>query len=157
MKALQMLFACLGRLCIGSLFLLAGINHILDWNGSIHQLGDGLCRFASFSADNVALADFANMLTPWSTVLMGIATFCLLLGGLLVFFGIKTRFGAFLLILFVLGATFVFHAFWMFPPEEKSLQMTMFMQHIAILGGLLTLLALGNGTCKKPASKSKEE
>jgi putative oxidoreductase len=101
--------------------------------------------------------DLVNSLLPWTTVLMGIAIFCLIIGGLLVFFGVKTRFGAFLLILFILGATFVFHAFWMFPPEEKSLQMTMFMQHVAILGGLLTLLALGNGTCKKSAPKSKEE
>lgn len=157
MKALQLLFACLGRICIGSLFLLAGINHVLDWDDSVHHLSDGLSQFVNFNVNNPTMVDMINSLQPLTAFLMGVAVFCLLVGGVLVFFGVKTRFGAFLLTLFMLGATLIFHAFWLFPPEEKSLQITMFMQHVAILGGLLTLLALGNGTCKKSAPKSKED
>lgn len=142
---------------MGALFLLAGIYQVLDWQGSVHQLCDGLSRMASFTTGMPKLETFVITLLPWGPTLLGIAIFFLLLGGLLVFFGIKTRFGAFLLILFIIPATAVFHAFWLLPPEERPLQMAMFMKNLAIFGGLLTLLALGNGGPKKDGSKKPKE
>jgi uncharacterized membrane protein YphA (DoxX/SURF4 family) len=153
MKAFQMFIACIGRLCIGGPCLLAGIYLILNWSGSLFQLREGLARFCNFHLENQGLTNFVNLLISWSTILAGVAVFCLTIGGLLVFFGVKTRFGAFCLSLVMIGWIFIFHPFWHFPPEEKFLEMKLFMQHFALLGGLLTLLALGNGTSKKSVPK----
>ena len=158
MRVLQTLLACIGRMCMGALFLLAGISHFLDWNGSVSQLEDALCRMASLPGSMPFVESLVNSALLWTPLLVGISIFCLLLGGFLLFFGMKTRFGAFLLILFLIGSTLVFHAFWTLPLDEKPLQMTMFMKNLAILGGLLTLLAFGNGgSAKKSSPRPKQE
>jgi putative oxidoreductase len=150
MKGLEMLFACFGRLCMGSLFVFAGIHHILDWHGSVQDLSSGLCRLESMRLDMAPLID---LLLPWSSFAMGAAIFCLLFGGILVFFGCKTRLGAVLLILFIVAAMLIFHPFWIFPMEEQPVQTMTFMLHIAILGGLFSLLAFGNGHPRKTKMK----
>lgn len=157
MNILKNLLACLGRICMGSLFLIAGIHHFLDWNDSLHGLNEGLLRLATLTGPSSFTGNLVNKLLLWSPTLMTISLVCLFLGGFLVFFGIKTRFGAFLLALFILGSTLVFHAFWMLPADEKPLQMTMFIKNVAIFGGLLTLIAFGNGKNCGFSSKPQKE
>ncbi len=157
MKALQMIIACLGRLCLGAIFIMTGLNVVLNWNGSLQMFQNALCNW-SYQAAALPIAEpLVNTLLLWLPTILIIAVVFLLLGGLLVFFGVKPRFGAFLLILFVLAQTLVYHSFWMAAPEDKSMQMALFMKNLAILGGLLILLAFGNGgSGKKSASQGSK-
>ena len=66
-------------------------------------------------------------------------------GGLLVLFGFKARFGAFLLFIFTIPVTFVFHSFWNMPADQITNQMHHFMKNISIMGGTLYLMAYGAG------------
>jgi putative oxidoreductase len=59
--------------------------------------------------------------------------------------GYQARIGATLLAIFIVLATVFFHNFWALPSEEQQAQMVQFMKNLAILGGLLLIIANGPG------------
>ena len=64
--------------------------------------------------------------------------------GLLVLIGWHARIGAFLLIVFLIPVTLIFHDFWMpqhSEPAAQQNQMAHFMKNVAIIGGLLCVMA----------------
>lgn len=67
------------------------------------------------------------------------------LGGLLILTGWRARFGALLIFLFVIPATYIFHDYWTFPPEEARHQFMMLMKNLSIMGGSLYIMAFGPG------------
>ncbi len=64
-------------------------------------------------------------------------------GGTLLILGLFARVIAAILILFLAGATYYFHAFWAVPPEQAQNMMAHFMKNVAIIGGLLMVIACG--------------
>ena len=66
-------------------------------------------------------------------------------GGLLLAVGYKTRWAALALFLFIIPATYFFHAFWSAAPEQAVNQMINFQKNIAIMGGYLALFVAGPG------------
>ena len=61
-----------------------------------------------------------------------------LLGGLGVLLGCRTRFGALVLVIFLVPVTLVMHNFWSAPDAmTHELQKVMFMKNLAMLGGAL--------------------
>ncbi|CDR33042.1 DoxX family protein [Criblamydia sequanensis] len=117
----------LGRILIASIFLIAGTQKILNYNGYLQMMTSKGIPFAS-------------------VLLLGAIVF-LLLGSISVILGYKTRIGALLLILFLIPTTLIFHNFWGLPAEEASLQQIMFMKNLSILGGLILLVSAGPGGC----------
>lgn len=63
-----------------------------------------------------------------------------LLGALLILVGYKARWGALLLILFLIPTTLIFHTNFV----EQG-QLTQFLKNLAIIGGLLMVVYLGSG------------
>lgn len=59
--------------------------------------------------------------------------------------GFKARLGAAALLLWVIPVSLVFHNFWALPAAEQQIQMIMFMKNLAIMGGLLFVMARGSG------------
>jgi len=81
-----------------------------------------------------------------------------LLGGLSLLLGFFSRYGALLLILFLLPATFIFHDFWNIPESEAMalrMQMIMFMKNMAIMGGLSYIVSFGSGALSIDAMKER--
>lgn len=157
MRAVQIFLACLGRILISLIFILSAIGHMLDWPRSLQMLSGGLQTWSAHSLSMPKLLPVIEQMQSHTSLLMGIAVIFMLLGGLLVFFGIKTRFGAFLLTMFILATTLTMHNFWFLQGPDRELQMIMFMKNLAILGGLFYLLAFGNGGSKKPKAEIKEK
>jgi len=156
MYGLQTVAAIVGRLCLSAIFIIAGLNKVLNWTSSEQILTNMLITWSGYS------------IAPWMTYaintmmehigwFLSAATICELLGGVLVLFGIGARFGAFLLIIFLIPTTVLFHAFWMLHPPERDLQTVMFMKNLAILGGLFVVLAFGSGFGRRRASHSQNE
>lgn len=154
MRVVQFFLACLGRILISLIFILAAIGHMMDWQGSLQLLSKGLHAWAGYAMNMPQLQPIIDQLLAHIPLLMGIAVVFMLLGGLFVFFGVKTRFGAFLLLLFLIATTLTMHPFWFMHAPDRELQMIMFMKNLSILGALLYLLAFGNG-CSKAEKKSK--
>jgi putative oxidoreductase len=67
------------------------------------------------------------------------------LGGLALIVGYRARIAALALIVFLVPATILFHAFWAAPPEATQMQMINFMKNLALMGGLLFVAASGAG------------
>jgi putative oxidoreductase len=119
------LILLLGRLCIGSLFLVSGINHWLDLKLLTHFMG-GLP-----GSDNA-----------WS---MLAATVEVISGAAMVL-GFRTREFALLLVLFNLCAAGIGHPYWSLTDAAARWgQLIHFWKDIGLAGGALYVLARGAG------------
>lgn len=78
---------------------------------------------------------------PATAILLSGAIVFLVVGGLSVLLGFKARIGAILLIAFIIPASLIFHNFWAFEGQEQQNQMINFMKNMAILGGLISIVA----------------
>ena len=116
----------LGRLCISTLFILAGVGKLLDYNGTYQYMhAKGMLAIPFF--------------------LIGAAV-VEILGGISLLVGYKTRIGAAALLLFLIPVTTIFHNFW--AAEDvmaRQLQLTEFLKNLAVFGGLLYVLSTGPG------------
>jgi len=68
-----------------------------------------------------------------------------LIGGLSVLLGVKARWGALLLVAFLIPTTLIFHDFWQYDGQQAQQQMIHFMKNLSILGGLVFVLGAGAG------------
>src|SRR5580658_1932050 len=79
--------------------------------------------------------------------LAGVAIACAaaveLLGGIAILIGFKTRIVPWVLFLYLVPATMIFHNFWALQGMEQQDNMIHFMKNLAIMGGLLILAANG--------------
>lgn len=73
------------------------------------------------------------------------AIFLLVVGGIMVLIGYRAKLGALLLLMYYVPLTFIVHSFWNDPKEVERIQAIMFMKNIAIIGGLLMIIAHGSG------------
>lgn len=83
---------------------------------------------------------------PLPPLMLVLAIGLLIVGGLSVLLGYQARIGAALLILFLIAATWFFHAFWTFDdPGEAQGQMIHFMKNTGLIGAMLFIVANGSG------------
>ena len=103
--------------------------------------------FASLQHFTKPLMDYAashgvpmvGFLVPFS----GVIAF---LGGLSILLGYKGRWGAFLLVVFLVPVTLVMHNFWaVSDPASRQIQTIMFMKNLSMLGAALIILSFGTG------------
>ena len=119
------LILLLGRICIGSLFLMSGINHWLDLKLLTHFMG--------------ALPGSVN---AWS---MLAATIEVVSGAAMVL-GFRTREFALLLVFFNLCAAVIGHPYWSITDAAARWgQFIHFWKDIGLAGGTLFVLARGAG------------
>ena len=69
----------------------------------------------------------------------------LIVGSLSVALGFKARWGASLLLVFLVLATYYFHAFWLLEGPEQQAQMIQFMKNLSLVGAMLMVIANGSG------------
>ncbi|WP_420467941.1 DoxX family protein [Panacagrimonas sp.] len=118
MNTLQTLAAPAGRVLLATLFLLAGLQKIGGYDGT--------------------LAYMASQGVPGFTLPLVIALE--VLGALAIIVGWQTRLVALLLAGFSIASGLLFH----FKPDD-AMQMTMLLKNLAIAGGFLLLVAHGAG------------
>ncbi len=116
----------LGRLLLCAIFLHSGYGKILDFGGT-----------RSFME--------SQGLTTATGLLLVLAIFAEMAGGLSLLLGFMARIGGAGLVVFLIPATLLFHAFWKVPAEEQHLQLIMFMKNAGLAGGLLYVTAIGAG------------
>jgi putative oxidoreductase len=129
-----------GRLAIAFIFLSAAYKHFQDFKGTLENMA-GQMPFPEKVLE----------------ILLGLAITFLILGGLSVVLGFYTRFGALLLILFLVVATYFFHDFWTAAADQVQMQLIQFNKNLAIIGGLLILMGYGPGSASVDAIRFKSE
>ena len=136
MSSLQNFVALIARIVLSPLFIFGGVNHLLNWGGLIKYMTDkGMGMESVFGTWNPLVVQ----------VLLAGATAFLILGGLSLLLGYHARWGAMLLIVFLIPAALIFHDFWHYDGQIQQLQMANFMKNITIAGGLLMFVAFGPG------------
>jgi len=123
--SIQSCITVAGRVLLSLIFVLSGLNKIANWSGTAQYMA---------SKGMVAVPFF-----------LGMAILFELVGGLSVLTGFKARWGALALVLFLIPVTAIFHNFWAFEGMERQMQMIHFMKNLAIMGGLLSIVARGAG------------
>src|SRR5580698_6672628 len=114
----------LGRFLFSLIFIMSGPRHFLS-----QTIGYA-------ASQGVPLASIA---VPFSGLLA-------LVGGLSILLGYRAKFGAWLIILFLVGITPMMHNFWaVTDPMMRQMQMVMFMKNLSMLGGALFISQLGSG------------
>lgn len=112
----------LGRLFFSIIFILASFGHFTP----------------------VAAEYAASHGVPMPNILVPISGVMALVGGLSILTGFKARFGAWLIVLFLIPVTLMMHNFWAVEDSiSASLQQTMFFKNLAMLGGALIITQFG--------------
>jgi putative oxidoreductase len=117
--------ALLGRFLLALMFVLAGYSKIGGFDGIAAYIG----------SKGLPLPQLLAV----GTIVLEIAA------GLALMVGYKARWAAAALAAFTLLASVIFHAFWAAPPAQQRVEYLMFIKNVAVIGGLLTVLALGAG------------
>jgi len=113
----------IGRVIVGSFFLMNGFNHFAQLN-----MMTGYAKSKGIPAPALAVG--------------GSGVF-LFLGGLSLLLGYHPTIGAVLLVIFLLAVSFSIHNFWKVQdPQAKIGEMTNFLKNMGLLGLLLMTLAI---------------
>ena len=114
-----------GRVLMAQIFLTSGYGKLTDFAGT-----------AGFMASRgMPMAEFLTV----GAILFELG------GAVMLVAGWKMRWGALLLILFTVPATLIFHNFWAADAAQYQSQLTHFMKNVAMIGGLLYMMAFGAG------------
>jgi putative oxidoreductase len=83
---------------------------------------------------------------PLATILVPLAGLIALVGGVSVLLGYRARFGALLLLVFLVPVTLIMHKFWGLPdPQVAMLQKINFMKNTSLIGACLLIMYHGSG------------
>jgi putative oxidoreductase len=124
---LQGLLTLLGRIVLCSIFFGAAV-------------GSKIPEYQKVSADMI------EHKIPAAEVLLAGAILFLIVGSLSIVFGVKARFGALLLFIFLVAATYYFHDFWTLEERKARLESQMqFMKNVALMGAMIFIMGNGAG------------
>jgi len=123
--ALQNPLSLIGRVLLALLFVPSGFSKLTGFAGTVGYI----------TSKGVPLPELA------AAVAVGVE-----LGlGLLLLVGFQTRWAALGMALFTFVISFIFHNFWGVPADQVMMQQINFFKNMAVVGGLLTVVAWGAG------------
>jgi putative oxidoreductase len=126
MSALQGSVTLLGRVLLGTIFLMAAVGNKIPHFSQVASVMDAV---------GVPAPQF---------MLVGAIVF-LIAGSLSVIIGYKARIGAVLLLTFLVLASYYFHPFWNLDGQAQQEQMIHFMKNLSVMGAMLFIVANGSG------------
>ncbi len=116
----------IGRILLSLIFVMSGFNHIFNWSE--------MSQYAAMKG------------VPMPNVAVIITGIMILLGGLSVALGYKSKIGALLLVIFLIPTTLMMHNFWAIEDAMQSkIEMTMFLKNLGLMGGALLVYYFGSG------------
>ena len=124
-QSLQDALNLAARLLMVALFLPAGIAKLTGFDGTVGYI--------------------ASAGLPLPTVGAALAVAVEIGASLALLAGFGTRFAASVLAVFTLAASIFFHAYWAAPADQAYVAQLLFFKNIAVIGGLLMLVAHGAG------------
>ena len=121
----------IGRVLLGNIFVLAGFGKLANPAGAVGYMTAYGIPYANLLVWPAALVEFG--------------------GGILLMIGWHARCAATALVLFTALATVIFHQFWNVGADQMQMQQIMFLKNLAIIGGLLYVVAyeIGRASCRE--------
>lgn len=110
------------RVLIALLFLVAGLRKVMNWTAT--------------------MAVFTKLGVPLVEVVLPLVVLLELAGGLMLVFGWRVRWVAYVLAAFTLAAGVIGHAFWNVDAAQFGNQLNHFLKNVAVCGGLVCLASM---------------
>jgi len=116
--------ALVGRVFYSLIFIMASIGHF----------------------SHAAVVYAANQGVPMASIFVPISGLIAFLGGLSILLGFKAKWGAWLIVIFLVPVTLMMHRFWgVADPMISALQKAMFLKNLSLLGAALLIAYFGSG------------
>ncbi|MGF1497443.1 MAG: DoxX family protein [Elainellaceae cyanobacterium] len=128
-------FPLVGRALLSSIFLYAGINNLLTFSST----QQGIAASGLIPPALAAPAVLGNV-------------FCCIVGSLSLILGLKARWGAALLIIFLVPTTLLFHQFW-----ADSAETIPFLKNMSLVGALIYVAYFGAGPVSLDARSTSSD
>ena len=135
--------AYLGRVLISVLFLFTAANEVADWQGTEQFFLLQMNKWMTLYAEQSGVAHLIGELHAFLPTLLLVAVFFKVAGAFFLIFNFFVRLGALCLLAFIVPTTVIMHDFWHLSGIDKTLELSMFLKNTAVIGGLMTVLALG--------------
>ena len=133
LTVLQALTTIVGRICLCAVFLQSVFaSKIPNFSSTVNNM-----RFEGI---------------PYPKAVLSGTIVVLILGSSLVMLGFKARFGAFLLMVFLVLTTYYFSDFWRFSFDPQT-KLNQFMKNLGLIGAMLMIIANGPGAGSLDRSK----
>jgi putative oxidoreductase len=117
--------ALVGRILLALIFVQSGSQKLMAFSG--------------------VAAGIAGKGLPMPEVLAVLTVVIEVGAGLLLIVGWKARWAAFLLFLFIIPVSLVYHNFWAMDAAQAAMNKIQFMKNVSIMGGMLVTVAFGPG------------
>jgi len=143
-----LLFIARSLFCL--IFIVAGVSKLFNWSDTVHSLVMTFSQWQMYLEGSAHINDFLQFNISIAPLLIGGAILLELVGGFLILTNIRMRLGAFLLLIFLIPTTVMFHPFWFEIGADFNIQMAMFLKNLSILGALFYFMI---GTSPKKAVK----
>src|SRR3990167_4043650 len=145
MRGLRTSLFIFSRICISLLFIWAGANNLLQWSQFVDDFTSMIFEWQMYCEDKVLLENLIEFILSSSSIILGIVTCLQLLGGLMIFFGLKVRIAALIIVFFLVPITIFYFPFWMHSGKEFDIQLHLFLKNLSILGSLLYISLVDRG------------
>jgi putative oxidoreductase len=100
----------------------------------------------------------AELGVPFASLLVPLSGIMAIVGGLSVATGYKARWGAWLLVAFLVPVTLMMHAFWkLHDPATVHVQQAMFAKNLSMLGAALLITQFGSGPLSLDKASDKTQ
>jgi len=120
------------------------MNYIILTGRIFYSLIFLMTIFSNFSQK--AISEAVAQGVPLASIAVPLSGIIAILGGLSVALGYKAKWGACLLVLFLIPVTLMMHNFWAISdPMMAQMQQIMFMKNLALLGAALFISQMGSG------------
>ena len=124
----------LGRILYSAIFIFSGIGHF----------SKGAIQYASSIGVPIA---------PFLVPLSGVIAF---IGGISILLGYKARYGAWLIVIFLVPVSLTMHRFWAATsPMQAMMEHAMFMKNLAMIGAALLIAYFDSGPLSLDKHKAK--
>ena len=125
MRGTSDVLSLIGRIFLAVIFVVSGFGKIAGFAGLVDTItSKGLPAAQVFAVATIVIE-------------VGVA--------LMLVAGWKARWAAFVLAVFTAIVTFFFHNFWAVPEAQKMMEQINFMKNLALIGGLMMVMAYGPG------------
>ncbi len=131
----------LGRIALVAIFLVSGIFNLME-RAKTGALIQSKVAVPPSLSDAVRSAEAATGL-PYYELVAIVVSIIAIVFALLIIFGILTRFSALVLLVYTAVATYFLYDFWNMTGDPRALTMTLALQNLSIMGGLLMLFVIG--------------
>ncbi|MEW6055672.1 MAG: DoxX family protein [Bdellovibrionota bacterium] len=115
----------LSRILLATVFAFSGASKLLYWEETLQFISPVLGQAAP--------------------LLLGGAAAIEIVGSLMILLGARAKWGAVLLMFYLLPVTFLFHDFWNYQGVDRQMQLIHWMKNLAIMGGLIRVFYHGAG------------